>query len=526
MRKKLAAFFVILLCFGCSLLSSCGMQGDVLQNEDKNITEISVDPSTVPDEIVVGKLDEADIMLKIKYSDGSEDSIPITSNLISAEYRQCLEKPGVYTVDILYRNKIASVTLNIVSYEVKYYAKNADNETVLVSTQKVNSLDALVAPVVQEEIWTEAMRYTFREWSTPAYENGAVISIYALYDEDVLYTVNFYNGNEALIETQTVVAGADATPPDASARAMEGYTFLGWDRSYRGVSKNLDIYGVYYRFSSDINGFITYTATNEAGYTYKYMHLGKYPQTVVSDEDLIGALADAVDSDNDGYIEYLGEEYAAITAIANETNSASSFRNGSYMENGAVYYFKVEPIRWRVYESGDGHYELISEYILDTQQINLQEKENGGYYFSEMRTFLNSTFYDKAFSAEEKMFIVKTIVDNSTESGNCIENESSEDFVYLLSYNDLMNNMYGFVEDDQRIALNTDYTMARGAYTNGYYNNSGDWWLRTIAVSGYEEWDDQYYCVFSDNRVECHNEDGQADTNTYGIRPVIRINMN
>ena len=91
-----------------------------------------------------------------------------------------------------------------------------------------------------------------------------------------------------------------------------------------------------------------------------------------------------------------------------------------------------------------------------------------------------------------------------------------------------MSDKYGFDVEDTRIALNTDYTMANGVYTNGIYNDSGDWWLRTIASEEYEddyEWYslDSYYCVFSDNRVESHSENGEADTNTYGIRPVIRI---
>ena len=525
MKKMLSLLVCSLICITCIILTSCSNQGNILQNDDKNIVSISVDESTIPNEILVGEFDESDIMLIINYSDGSSDSIKITSGLIPEDYKHCLNEAGSYTIDILYRNKTTTISLNIVAYEVKYFAKNENNETVVVSTQKVNSLDELVTPTIINEIYTENVKYTFDSWSQYKIgESSTDIIINANYIETALYTVNFYNGNEILISSQTVEAGKNATEPEESVRDMFGYTFLGWDRSYLSVSKNLDIYGVYCKVSTNESDSIIYTDINEAGYIYEYILFGKYPQTLVSDQELITALANATDTDDDGYIEYLNEEYVALVAVANEGfSSATSFRDGSEMLVGNVYYFKVEPIKWRVYDLGNGEYELISEYILDEQQINLQATEHSGYYFSEMREYLNDTFYNKAFSTDEKLMIINTLVDNTTLSGNCIDNENSNDFVYLLSYNDLTSAKYGFDEENSRIALNTDYTMALGVYTNSSFNNSGDWWLRTIANECHDL--DIFYCVFSDNRLSSHSEDGKDDTNTYGIRPVIRITL-
>lgn len=531
MKKKIYVLMGLLICFVCIFLTACDNSGNILQNGDKNIVSIEVDDATIPDKIVVGKFDEASIELIVNYSDGSKDTLAITSTFIPEEDKHYLNEEGTYTINILYRNMTTEITLNIIAYEVNYYAKNGNNETVIISTQKVNSLEELVAPTAINEIYTDSKKYTFVEWGE--YAKGgtdADIVINAVYNEVNLYTVNFYNGNEALISSQKIEEGANAIEPQESDKAMDGYKFLGWDRSYLNVCKNINVYGVYYNITSDENDYSIYTATNESGYPYQYILFGKYPQTLVNDTELITSLSSATDIDNDGYIEYLNEEYVAVVAVANETNSTTTFRNGTAMVEGTTYYFKVEPIKWRVYDLGNGEYELISEYILDEQQMNLQVKDNSGYYFSEMREYLNNTFYNKAFSAEEKELIISTLVDNTTASGNCIDNENTNDFVYLLSYNDLMSDKYGFDVKDTRIALNTDYTMANGVYTNGIYNNSGDWWLRTIASEEYEddyEWYslDSYYCVFSDNRVESHSENGEADTNTYGIRPVIRITL-
>ena len=100
------------------------------------------------------------------------------------------------------------------------------------------------------------------------------------------------------------------------------------------------------------------------------------------------------------------------------------------------------------------------------------------YKHSEIRAWLNKTFYNTAFSPEEQAYILTTEVDNSLESTNnnggqyvC---ENTFDNVFALSYSeaDLLDYMAFY---------NTDYTLASHAYnyTSGTYADTGRGWLRS-----------------------------------------------
>lgn len=57
------------------------------------------------------------------------------------------------------------------------------------------------------------------------------------------YTVNFYDYNGNIIDTQSVNEGDSATAPDAIER--EGYTFECWDTNITNIKEDLDVYPVY-----------------------------------------------------------------------------------------------------------------------------------------------------------------------------------------------------------------------------------------------------------------------------------------
>jgi uncharacterized repeat protein (TIGR02543 family) len=81
--------------------------------------------------------------------------------------------------------------------------------------------------------------------------------------------------------------------------------------------------------------------------------LGKYPQTVVEDSTLLSALASATDTDSDGYLEYGSDEYKKVTGAPYESGYKSASGSTITFASGTTYYFKVEPIEWRVL-SGKG----------------------------------------------------------------------------------------------------------------------------------------------------------------------------
>ena len=184
--------------------------------------------------------------------------------------------------------------------------------------------------------------------------------------------------------------------------------------------------------------------------------------------------------------------------VAHPYETGYKFINGSTIQSHQTYYFKVEPIKWRVLEEADGTYTLLSEYIIDKQAfypsrdnrtIGDQTIYANNYEHSTIREWLNNAFYNKAFSSQEKGSILTTLVDNSASttlsSTNPYFSNNTRDKVYLLSYQEARSSAYGFStstnSSSTRRAVTTDYARAVGAYMNtltSYYGN-GNWWLRS-----------------------------------------------
>ena len=210
--------------------------------------------------------------------------------------------------------------------------------------------------------------------------------------------------------------------------------------------------------------------------------------------------------------------------------SASPESNGYYKGSDGEYYaqaedgnyYKVERLRWRILDDnyGDGTALIVCDVIVDqvAYQSNYIRSDNyyyatdeGGtilvdnsstpgqgvndshqvyannYKWSELREYLTGTFYDTAFNENEKANIVLTEVDNSTGSGAASPYacENTNDYVFALSRNDVINTSYGFSSsssgDPKKAFVVTDYAEANGAYvysTSGY-EGAGAGWLRS-----------------------------------------------
>ena len=132
------------------------------------------------------------------------------------------------------------------------------------------------------------------------------------------------------------------------------------------------------------------------------------------------------------------------------------------------------PIEWQVLACDDDKTLLISSYGLSAQPYN-EKCMNIMWEKCTLRTWLNTDFYNKAFSADDKQHIIKSNVtadpnpSYSTDPGN-----ATTDNVFLLSIDEV--NKY-FASDEDRICYPTDYAEKQGVYTS----DSGAcwWWLRS-----------------------------------------------
>ena len=278
---------------------------------------------------------------------------------------------------------------------------------------------------------------------------------------------------------------------------------------------------------SNSNSYLFTMPENDISYSADFsevledsFYLGKYPQTVVEDGTTLTALASATDTDSDGYLEYGSGEYKKATGAPYETGYKSA-SGGTTFASGSTYYFKVEPIEWRVL-SGKGTTTglAMSEKILtnscyypnhDTNRtISGSTVYPNNYQYSTLRAMLNGYdgsaysvgnfagkgFLDTAFTEAEKAYIATTTIDNSAATTDSSTNSyacaNTSDKIFALSYQDLINTSYGFNAsysnyDTARRGVLTDYARAMGAWMStgsSYYGNSG-WWSRSPNVTYY-----------------------------------------
>ncbi len=270
---------------------------------------------------------------------------------------------------------------------------------------------------------------------------------------------------------------------------------------------------------------------NEQG---EYVLMGTYPQSEVKDTELKNALtalsgalpaaeASGAWISYEYYIEYNntnafmwyqdvdhdGERYRGVyfikyrpyyTSYMDQEGLTYQDDNGYFTEE--IYWFKYEPIKWRILSEKDGKAMLFSEMILDSQEYYYrswsdssienededikQTASSNNYEYSGMRQWLNTDFYNIAFNDTEKEAVEITLVDNSaattSSSNNIYACNDTEDKVFLLSYREVLNSEYGFETsysgyDIYREKITTSYARCQGAYTG--LDDTGRWWLRS-----------------------------------------------
>ncbi len=327
----------------------------------------------------------------------------------------------------------------------------------------------------------------------------------------------------------------------------------------------------------------TYTRVDEDGTENangEYILFGSYPQTDVtstmSSVLSYGTLPTSttlngwtdygyyVDGEVQSYmwykdVVYDSETYRAVyfTSYRPRWNSSSSSADNSWQDQlystSNVYWFKFEPITWRILNENSGTALLLCESIIDSQAYqnccvynvfdyatdnsgNILTDGSGNkiyannYAYSTIRAWLNDNFYNTAFSSAQQQIILTTTVDNSVSSTGYSTNsyacENTQDKVFLLSYSEVVNSSYGFNSshtdyDTMRQKKNTDYAKVQGCYTytssSSYYDN-GYWWLRSPT----NFYSDRVRSVDYDGYVSSSNS---VDNTYHGVVPALNLKL-
>ena len=254
------------------------------------------------------------------------------------------------------------------------------------------------------------------------------------------------------------------------------------------------------------------------------IEFGSYPQSEVTDADEVAKLE--ADSENYLWVSYKyysgtgnstdgkmepgdfmlykdfysdGEMFRAVTFSEYRPGTGgglkgdvfSNQKDNDYHPNN-VYYFKYEPLTWRVLDPDEGY--IMCDNIIDSQSYQnfvirkddkLYNSKDFTNYVSDwetcsLRQWLNKTFYNTAFSREEKMLIGTTFLENNSPDGTWFGTDTG-DKIFILSFDDVINSAYGFDSsksefDEARKLKGTDYSKCQGVYISQGYPH---WWLRT-----------------------------------------------
>lgn len=266
---------------------------------------------------------------------------------------------------------------------------------------------------------------------------------------------------------------------------------------------------------------------------YKSAQYGLYPQARVADEVLIAELNALTPSDINGWYLHDGNYYAKQTANV-YYNESYAFDDGTPIVNGTEYWFKCEPIVWRVLSGTDGTYCLLSDKLLDAHNFYADYSNRNidgttvyanNYAQSDVRAWLNGEFYNTAFALGSRS-IKATSVDNSAVTTDDKQNQyvctNTSDKVYLPSYNDYLNASYGFDTNAAetsatRECKTTDYARATGAWCNKDAGYNGSYWTRSPS-SEYN------YCAWNVNSgglLSAYAVDGSS----HCVRPCISVSL-
>ena len=340
--------------------------------------------------------------------------------------------------------------------------------------------------------------------------NAGIPSIERVEGDQLDYTITLNEAN-APISLSTV----DFESGTGTAR----YVDFDYTTAKRGTGYHvlLDTNGI---LSNNVATRITYSCipTEVAG---GKTYFGMYPQSKVIDSTLISTLSTAagtipsagnkqswtdygyyISGSVSSYMWYIdlinqNEEYRGVYFTSYRpyyTTYASSTDNSYQDENGyvssTVYWFKYEPITWRVLDVQSDKAFLMADLLLDSQDYYYSTSNRtiesttvyaNNYEYSHIRSWLYDNFYNTAFSTEEKARIQTTTVDNSVASTGYDLNkyacENTSDKVFLLSYVEAISTTYGLSTTASRQLAPSAYAQSQGAYTNT--NTFGHWWLRS-----------------------------------------------
>ncbi len=283
-----------------------------------------------------------------------------------------------------------------------------------------------------------------------------------------------------------------------------------------------------------------------------YIYFGHWPQTLERDENVVAKLNEMAGTPplpRDNANPYNWESHEGTTymwqkiVIYNGTKylgvQMNDYRasgidalydtitdNGYYKLN--VYWFKYEPIKWRILTTNENSAFIMSDIALDFFSMQPDRKSEirddllaaynnstgvpdgtyaNNWEYSFIRSWLNETFYNEVFNDLQKEIIQTTHLDNSARSCNPDEYpkyygygenagknkyadqcKDTDDKIFLLSLRDVTTTAYGFnkdvlAEDPARNLQASDFAKFHGVSMGNTQKDYVTWYTRSPSLA-------------------------------------------
>ena len=337
---------------------------------------------------------------------------------------------------------------------------------------------------------------------------------------------------------------------------------------YRTISRNVDVSEDTVKFylklkktgePSDGTGSndSVFTGTEVTG---TVINFGSYPQSKVTDSATLKKLDNetkqwesyeyysGTGSTSDGnmepsdYMKYAdiklgGEKYRAVTFSEYRPYCTGYTQSNTYQDDNGyytnnIYYFKYEPLKWRVLDASQGL--IVCDSIIDSQAYNNYILYSGGEYwgdsnkmhyasnweYSSLREWLNNDFYNTAFSKTQQDRIKELTRENKSTYNSKYDSNPTSDKITLLSYDDVLDTSYGFSSsssayDTARQRKGTDYAKCHGLWVSSSYGGTSWWRLRSP--------DGSHYATGVDGGGWAHSYYDYVNITNYGVVPALNL---
>lgn len=321
-----------------------------------------------------------------------------------------------------------------------------------------------------------------------------------------------------------------------------------------------------------------------------YIYFGYWPQTCERDENVVAKLNEMAgkpplprDKENpynweshegttymwQKIVIYNGTKYLGVQMNEYRVSGIDNLYdditdNGYYRLN--VYWFKYEPIKWRILTTSENSAFIMSDIALDFFSMQPDRKSEirdelyasynnspgvpdgtyaNNWEYSFIRGWLNETFYNEVFNKLQKEIIKTTRLDNSARSCNpdeypkyygYAENagknkyadqcNDTDDKIFLLSLRDVTTTAYGFnkdvkAEDPARNLKASDFAKFHGVSMGNTQKDYVTWYTRSPSLAvgnqGYTT-----FVLYRDNKGVINSPDLIAEG---GVVPALWITL-